>query len=62
MVAAGGTLLVVASARDDDEPAHGPPWPLARAEIEAFATEGLEFVRVERPVPDRWRAELTRPR
>jgi SAM-dependent methyltransferase len=62
MLAPGGTLLVIASAREADEPADGPPWPLTRAEIDAFATEDLEFVRVERIDTDRWRAELTRPR
>jgi SAM-dependent methyltransferase len=60
LVAPGGTLLVVAAAREPDEPADGPPWPLTRAEIDAFATEGLVPVNVERLVSDRWRAEFTR--
>lgn len=47
LVAPGGTLLVVANARDDaDEPRTSPPWPLTRAEIDAFATDGLEPVSV----------------
>jgi SAM-dependent methyltransferase len=67
LVAPGGTLVVVAAAREPDEAADGPPWPLTRAEIDAFATGGLEAVRVEdlRDVPEpgarRWRAELRRP-
>jgi SAM-dependent methyltransferase len=64
-VASGGTLLVIATARDDDAPTpDGPPWPLTRAEIDAFADGGLAPVRVEKVrasgVPDRWRAELRR--
>jgi SAM-dependent methyltransferase len=58
-VAPAGTLLVVAAARDDGEPADGPPWPLVRAEVEAFATDGLETVRIER-LDVRWRAEFRR--
>jgi SAM-dependent methyltransferase len=61
-VAPGGTLLVVAAAREADEPADGPPWPLTRAEIDAFTVGDLEPVTIERPVADRWRAELRRPR
>ena len=59
-VAPGGTLLVIAAARDAGVAAEGPPWPLTPAEIEAFAAGGLEPVRVERD-DDRWRAEFTRP-
>ena len=64
-VAPGGTLLVIAAAREPGEPADGPPWPLTRAEIDAFVTGGLEAVRVEDvPATDefvrRWRAELRR--
>lgn len=65
MVASGGTLLVIATAREEiDKPVDGPPWPLTRAEVEAFADEGLEVVRIEdvrQPgVPTRWRAEFRR--
>ncbi len=62
----GGTLLVLAAARDaaDDE-LPGPPWPLTRSDIESFATEGLVAVKVEelREPPDihRWRAVFRRP-
>ncbi len=63
MVAPGGTLLVIAKARDEaGGPVDGPPWPLTRAEVEAFAGEGLKTVRIEdvrRPgMPARWRAEF----
>jgi SAM-dependent methyltransferase len=69
LVAPGGTLLVLAAAREEDEPADGPPWPLTRAEIASFATLGpaLELARVELlPDPEapdqrRWRAELRAP-
>jgi len=63
MVAPGGTLLVIAAARDAGQPANGPPWPLTRADIDAFAVGGLEPVRVEdfRDAGIRWwRAELRR--
>ncbi|HEY7618289.1 MAG TPA: alpha/beta fold hydrolase, partial [Solirubrobacteraceae bacterium] len=68
LVAPGGTLLVVASHRDDDTAAgHGPPWPLARSELDAFTNEGLRAVAVEAlsdpqdPSERRWRAEFNRP-
>jgi SAM-dependent methyltransferase len=65
-VAPGGTLLVVATGRvDDDVTPDGPPWPLTCAEVESFATDGLETVRIERvrqpDAPPRWRAEFRRP-
>jgi pimeloyl-ACP methyl ester carboxylesterase/SAM-dependent methyltransferase len=70
MVAAGGTLFVIAAARPDDdrcaEAPRTPPWPLARAEIDAFAADGLTPVRTERVTdprsPDalRWVAEFRR--
>jgi SAM-dependent methyltransferase len=64
LVAPGGTLLVLAAAREQHEPANGPPWPLTRAEVEAFATGGVTAARIEdlRNMPDpwerRWRAEF----
>ena len=66
MVAPGGMLLVVATARDEAAGVpDGPPWPLTRAEVESFASEGLETVRIEdvhHPgVPARWRARFERP-
>jgi SAM-dependent methyltransferase len=66
LVAPGGTLVVVSGARADCEPADGPPWPLTRGEIEAFATGGVEAVRIEdlrgqaAPWSRRWRAEFRR--
>ena len=67
-VAPGGTLLVVAAGRDDSvPPGDRPPWPLLRSEIDAFAGDGVEPVRVE-AISDptaatglRWRAEFRRP-
>jgi SAM-dependent methyltransferase len=68
LVAPGGTLLVLAMADVGEVPsADGPPWPLTRDEVEAFAGFGLETVSIELlPVPDnpsqlRWIAEFTRP-
>jgi SAM-dependent methyltransferase len=64
MVGPGGTLLVIATARDAvDEPA-GPPWPLTRTEVEAFAIGALRPVLIEdlrdpaQPDVRRWRAEF----
>jgi protein-L-isoaspartate O-methyltransferase len=63
LVAPGGTLLVVATGRDEDAAAAGPPWPLTRAEIDAFAAGGLEVERIEE-LRDasvfRWRAQYRR--
>ena len=68
MVVPGGTLVVIAAARGDEAaPDEGPPWPLSRGEIDAFATGGLRPVRVEdirdaeRSSVRRWRAEFRRP-
>jgi SAM-dependent methyltransferase len=64
LVAPGGTLLVVAAAATEwgDD---GPPWPLTRKDIAAFA-DGLTEVSVEElpaeddPLVVRWRAVFTR--
>jgi SAM-dependent methyltransferase len=68
LVARGGTLIVISGARDaEDGPVEGPPWPLTRAEVEAFGSSGLQAVRVEdlrdaaEPTIRRWRAEFRRP-
>ena len=66
MVAPGGRLLVVATAREpEDRVPDGPPWPLTRAEVDSFARGDLEPVGVERVraagVPPRWRVEFRRP-
>lgn len=66
-VADGGTLLVIATGRrNPDVIPDGPPWPLTRAEIEAFAAGGLEAERIETldagdADPPRWRATFRRP-
>ncbi|RLP87509.1 class I SAM-dependent methyltransferase [Micromonospora sp. BL4] len=65
LVAPGGTLLVIAAGRADEEPTPvAPPWPLTRVEIDAFAGAGLVPVLVE-GIQDqsgvrRWRAEFHR--
>ena len=62
-VAVGGTLLVLASA-EDEHVASGPPWPLTREEVAAFAGEGLRCLDIEelRTPPDvrQWRAQFER--
>ena len=58
-VAAGGTLLVIAHAREEGPPPEGPPWPLTKTEIESFATDGLTLHTLHRD-ESRWRAELHR--
>jgi SAM-dependent methyltransferase len=66
LVRQGGTLLVIAfAATAVDEAQDGPPWPLTRADVESFATDGLRPVRIA-DVPDgsggaRWVAEFIRP-
>ncbi len=68
-VRAGGTLIVIAFAREDDVPdetLEGPPWPLTRASIDAFAKDDLRLIQLDRaPSPTdpntyRWRAEYLR--
>ena len=65
LVAPGGTLLVIAWRHVEGGPPP-PPWPLQRAEIDAFATDGLRPVQVEELVASgsrfepRWRAEFRR--
>jgi hypothetical protein len=62
LVAPRGTLLVIASRREEaGGPVDGPPWPLTRAEVESFAQGGLEAVRIEEISGWRWRAEFRRP-
>ncbi len=41
LVAPGGRVVVVCMARDENEPASGPPWPLAKSELEGFRAAGL---------------------
>ena len=61
LVASEGTLLVLATTRDEGSEVNGPPWPLTRAELEEFADGDLILRRVERIEGGAWwRAELTR--
>jgi SAM-dependent methyltransferase len=63
----GGVLLVLSAAGEEGDEPDGPPWPLTRMEIEAFASGGLEPVQIEElhdpsdTFPRRWRAEFRRP-
>jgi SAM-dependent methyltransferase len=41
-VGAGGTLVAIGRLRDDDTEPDGPPWPLARRELQGFEHAGLE--------------------
>jgi hypothetical protein len=68
LVAPGGTLIVHASVRHENaEPRPGPPWPLRRADVERFATDGLVARTVAAiPEPDHrthavWQAEFRHP-
>jgi 2-polyprenyl-3-methyl-5-hydroxy-6-metoxy-1,4-benzoquinol methylase len=64
LVAPGGRLLVIARAREEGEEFPGPPWPLARRQIEALATGGLTLASLEecaaRGNRPHWRAAFTR--
>lgn len=43
-VAPGGTLLIICHGREPGEPTDGPPWPLARTELDLFLQHGLQEV------------------
>ena len=61
LVAPRGTLLVLATVREDGSEVTGPPWPLTRAEVEMFADSDLTLRRLERIEGGAWwRAELSR--
>lgn len=61
LLAPEGTLLVLATARDDRTEVQGPPWPLSRSELEGFAHGDVILHRVERIENGTWwRAELSR--
>jgi SAM-dependent methyltransferase len=63
LVAPGGTLLVLATSREEHSEVTGPPWPLTRAELEVFANGDLVMRRLERIETGAWwRAELSRGR
>ena len=60
LVAPQGTLLVLATTRDEGSEVQGPPWPLTRAELDEFANGDLTLRRVERIEGGTWwRAELS---
>lgn len=62
LAAPGGTLLVIAAAREEGEQVEGPPWPLTPAEIDVFTADGLNPVQMERLADGpRWRVEFQRP-
>jgi SAM-dependent methyltransferase len=63
LLAPGGTLLVLATTRDEGVEVQGPPWPLTRAELEEFAYGDVVLHRADR-IEDGawWRAELLRGR
>jgi SAM-dependent methyltransferase len=67
LVAAGGTLVAIARAREEGQAVEGPPWALARSEIDALGQTGLTPVRIDdmrdntMPWPRRWQAEFKRP-
>ncbi len=48
LVADGGTLLVIAFAQTAGDVEEGPPWPLSRAELEAFGSDSLRPAEIER--------------
>ena len=66
LVAPGGTLLVVAAAREEGSEVDGPPWPLTQREIEEFESGYLHAWQVEELTDERerfvrrWRVELRR--
>lgn len=67
LVAPGGTLFIVARARDEDGPEGAMPWPLTARELATFETMGLEkleledLVDAETPPVRRFRAVYRRP-
>lgn len=70
LVAPGGTLVVIASARAAGQPdaeVEGPPWPLTPETIKSFAsTPDLRLIELDEspspsdPIAKRWRAEFLR--
>src|SRR5262249_13950381 len=66
LVAPGGTLLVVARAREPKDPEGAMPWPLLRSEIDAIAAGDLalegarDVIDDETPPVRRWIATYVR--
>jgi copper chaperone CopZ/2-polyprenyl-3-methyl-5-hydroxy-6-metoxy-1,4-benzoquinol methylase len=65
MTAPGGRLLVISSAREEEEPRTTPWRPLTRREMESLAVDGLSLVEID-DIPQqgclsrRWRAVYSR--
>ncbi|MFC0623072.1 class I SAM-dependent methyltransferase [Kribbella deserti] len=63
LVGPGGTLVVIAMVRQDGQSVEGPPWPLSKSAMQAFATDGLQLIQLDHltttPTPH-WRAEYLR--
>lgn len=63
----GGRLLVIARSRPEGELPEGPPWPLARSDLDGFVEAGLtlvnlqEFVLREDTETPHYRVEYVRP-
>jgi SAM-dependent methyltransferase len=64
LAAPGGTVLVISSQQGVRTETEIGPWPLSRADVDSFAGDDFELVRLEHPPgPDgmpRWRAEFRR--
>jgi SAM-dependent methyltransferase len=66
-VAPGGSLLIIARARDEADPPSAMPWPLTENEVRSFQHHGLTLVELEdfmdaqEPPVRRFRAFLQRP-
>ena len=59
----GGRLLLITRARDEAQAFDGPPWPLSRADIEAFSAEDMSLLALDDIPPTKtpsrhWRALL----
>ena len=65
LAAPGGTVLVISSQQGVRTETEIGPWPLSRADVNSFAGDDFELVRLEQPPgPDglpRWRAEFRNP-
>ncbi|MEV5833328.1 class I SAM-dependent methyltransferase [Nocardia sp. NPDC052112] len=60
-VAPGGQLIVIAGIRAEGEQVSGPPWPLTRSQLNAFAAEEFRTVNIEANCEtQRWCAEFSR--
>lgn len=64
LAAPGGTVLVISSQQGVRTETEIGPWPLSRTDVDSFAGDDFELVRLEQPPgPDglpRWRAEFRR--